>query len=77
MTCQFCGGSGSPNSHSCVYCMPNDPHPLPDPNATFSAPLPPAPVGCICPPTSEQTCQNPVCPRQCPAVDAAIDMAKA
>lgn len=30
--------------------------------------LPPAPVfhppGCICPPTSEQTCQNPACPRK-------------
>lgn len=22
-----------------------------------------APQGCICPPTSEQTCRNPVCPR--------------
>jgi hypothetical protein len=26
----------------------------------------PAPIqrGCICPPTSEQTCQNPLCPRK-------------
>ena len=24
----------------------------------------PLPHGCICPPTSEQTCQNPVCPRK-------------
>ena len=24
----------------------------------------PAPQGCICPPTSEQTCQNPTCPRK-------------
>ena len=22
------------------------------------------PTGCICPPTSEQTCQSPVCPRR-------------
>jgi hypothetical protein len=22
------------------------------------------PQGCICPPTSEQTCQNPACPRK-------------
>jgi len=22
------------------------------------------PMGCICPPTSEQTCQNPQCPRK-------------
>ncbi len=26
--------------------------------------IPSSPVGCICPPTSEQTCQNPVCPRK-------------
>jgi hypothetical protein len=30
----------------------------------------PAPViraqGCICPPTSEKTCENPTCPRQKP-----------
>lgn len=24
------------------------------------------PQGCICPPTSEQTCQNPMCPRKGP-----------
>lgn len=24
----------------------------------------PRPMGCICPPTSEQTCQNPLCPRK-------------
>jgi hypothetical protein len=24
------------------------------------------PVGCVCPPTSEQTCKNPTCPRQPP-----------
>jgi hypothetical protein len=24
----------------------------------------PVSQGCICPPTSEQTCQNPQCPRQ-------------
>lgn len=22
------------------------------------------PMGCVCPPTSEQTCMNPLCPRQ-------------
>jgi hypothetical protein len=31
-------------------------------------PAPPAyterPMGCICPPTSEQTCQNGLCPRK-------------
>lgn len=25
---------------------------------------PPIPLGCICPPTSEQTCQNIMCPRK-------------
>lgn len=25
-----------------------------------------APIGCICPPTAEQTCENPMCPRQNP-----------
>lgn len=24
----------------------------------------PSPIGCICPPTSEQTCQRPTCPRR-------------
>ena len=24
----------------------------------------PLPTGCICPPTSERTCQNPKCPRK-------------
>ena len=23
-------------------------------------------IGCVCPPTSEQTCQNPLCPRKAP-----------
>lgn len=23
-------------------------------------------IGCICPPTSEQTCGNPLCPRKAP-----------
>lgn len=26
--------------------------------------MPPSPMGCICPPTSEQTCMNPSCPRK-------------
>lgn len=37
----------------------------PNTNAPYA--LPPQPVfyppGCICPPTSEQTCRNPSCPR--------------
>jgi hypothetical protein len=34
---------------------------MPDP--IYGATLPP---GCICPPTSEQTCMNPLCPRRHP-----------
>lgn len=30
----------------------------------------PKPMGCICPPTSEQTCQNPLCPRKAPVASA-------
>lgn len=29
-----------------------------------SMPVTVQPVGCICPPTSEKTCQNPTCPRK-------------
>ena len=29
------------------------------------------PMGCICPPTSEQTCESPFCPRQNPMTRAA------
>lgn len=27
---------------------------------------PPPPMGCVCPPTSERTCESPCCPRQNP-----------
>ena len=37
--------------------------------------IPPAPVfhppGCICPPTSEKTCQSPMCPRKGIRISAA------
>jgi hypothetical protein len=40
--------------------------PLCDPGPITT--LPPAPVfhqpGCICPPTSEKTCESPTCPRK-------------
>ena len=32
----------------------------------WERPFVPTPMGCICPPTSEQTCQNPSCPRKAP-----------
>lgn len=28
------------------------------------APWTPQPMGCICPPTSEKTCESPMCPRK-------------
>jgi hypothetical protein len=38
---------------------------FPWPNYTMSAwPTAPVQQGCICPPTSEQTCENPECPRK-------------
>jgi len=37
----------------CPICQPTWPQPL------YSHP-----VGCICPPTSEKTCENPTCPRK-------------
>ena len=34
-------------------------------NPIYAATLNPTrQVGCICPPTSEQTCQSPICPRK-------------
>jgi len=45
-------------SWPCPICQPNHPQ--------FTLPPAPAfhPPGCICPPTSEQTCQAPMCPRK-------------
>lgn len=34
--------------------------------STFPRPVVVMNQGCICPPTSEQTCQSPTCPRQNP-----------
>lgn len=53
-------------SFPCPLCYPNGlPHPWSQP--LYS--LPPAPQytcspGCICPPTSEKTCESPTCPRK-------------
>lgn len=43
----------------CPLC---DPQPAP----LYTIPPGPAfhPPGCICPPTSEKTCENPICPRK-------------
>ena len=47
----------------CPLCMPRpvyapNPHPLPI-RAVLQQPY-----GCICPPTSEKTCESPICPRK-------------
>lgn len=39
----------------CPICQPNWPQPL---YQTAQ------PMGCICPPTSEKTCEAPLCPRK-------------
>lgn len=35
------------------------------------------PFGCICPPTSEQTCENPLCPRKGLTVKVGVGSAQA
>lgn len=44
----------------CPICYPPPPDTLP---YYYAVPIPPAPQGCICPPTSERTCKNTFCPR--------------
>ena len=61
-------------SGGCTYLdCPNRPSPSSYPPTTYpnmapvqTMPLSFPPQGCICPPTSEQTCENPYCPRQNP-----------
>ena len=54
--CPQCGGSlntaGECTNYSCHL------------NMSSIIPWPDTPKGCICPPTSEQTCQSPTCPRR-------------
>lgn len=57
---------GNPRPGGCTACNPG--YTLP-PSPVF---YPNPPRGCICPPTSEQTCQSPTCPRRnLPAASAA------
>lgn len=50
----------------CSICNPRPVYaPNPDPFRLGAVPLPMGQqLGCICPPTSEQTCQSPICPRK-------------
>ena len=60
---------------SAGYCSSCNPRPFyapnPDPFRPGAVPIPMGqptspPHGCICPPTSEQTCEGPLCPRRNP-----------
>jgi len=46
-------------AHPCPLCFPHLQYTLP-PVPTFT------PQGCICPPTSEKTCESLCCPRKSP-----------
>jgi hypothetical protein len=55
---------GYPCQRTAAGCPICDPPPFP-----LTGPIiPPLPVvqpqGCVCPPTSEKTCENPTCPRK-------------
>lgn len=53
-------GCINPRPGGCPGCNPNWQHPF------GPVLVPSAPMGCICPPTSESTCQNLMCPRRGP-----------
>jgi hypothetical protein len=61
--CTRCG-KGGPGYYcanlDCSHCPAYVPPSWPIPHPTQSTLV----MGCICPPTSEQTCMNPVCPRK-------------
>jgi hypothetical protein len=56
MSLQFCSLHGPFVGLGCPVCASNIP------GQVYT--LPPQPRGCICPPTSEQTCQSLCCPRK-------------
>lgn len=47
----------------CPVCDPA-PRYAPNPYPRPVGAMPMVPQGCICPPTSEKTCENPTCPRK-------------
>jgi hypothetical protein len=66
--CPYCGscpGNGIPCTGACKRYAPS---PLPIPIGGYppmqTGPLPPVQKGCICPPTSEKTCQRKDCGRK-------------
>lgn len=49
------------------YCATCNPRPVYAPYTVQPTPItvtPPYMPGCICPPTSEKTCESPACPRK-------------
>ena len=56
-----------PRPGGCPACNPIQPVARPDPFAPVVRPSPWV-IGCICPPTSEATCQRPDCGRKPPRV---------
>lgn len=65
--CIVCGKTNYPNSMGGPGICPScdcgiTPQRDPVNPAMWPAPIF-SPQGCICPPTSEQTCKNPACPR--------------
>jgi hypothetical protein len=62
MTSGGCNDSLCPSKPTIPTAVPNYPYMV----------GPERPMGCICPPTSEQTCGNPACPRKAPAIAGPI-----
>jgi hypothetical protein len=60
----FCIGVPDYGTQPLPSSPPWEPTYTPPPVTVPSIPVTPAPRGCVCPPTSEQTCQSPVCPRK-------------
>ena len=57
LACDPCG-----NVNCAIYgCQKHKNQPQ---HVVVAAPYPLPPKGCICPPTSEQTCQSELCPRK-------------
>ena len=65
--CPGCPGLLPPYPPCCCVGVPDYGDSTAVPTVPWPLPLPVGPtppVGCICPPTSEKTCQNPACPRK-------------
>jgi hypothetical protein len=75
-TTPLCGHCGRPIVGGAVYTYGGVYHlectQSPYPGHVFTA-GPPTPIGCICPPTSEQTCQRVDCPRKAIAQGETVD----